>query len=429
MSNTAARIERVLWIACPVLLFVVMFGHMTAIVFQALALLAIGTLAAAWSAHRAGRLHWPLALPIAAWAAWSLASVAWSAAPSTSLHAWLDEVLYPLVAFWGFWVLGTKTQRPEGFVFVTWIACALLALTSVIYWGRLQPPTADTFLLHFYNRVGHTSTLALFAMTLFTGLMLRSRWRAVGAGGVVLCLFVGLATLNRFFWPAAAATLLIALYPLYRRHMVLAAVAVAVIAVAGLGSLELSSRMRLGEAIALPAQADFHIGNHQIYVPRALAGIDDTVSSDTRPKLWAFYRSAGAQHTWIGIGFGKPLPGIAYRTQIPAALLKLEPLALTHAHNLFLNTWLQTGVIGLTLQAVLLLCVVERFWRLRRVDPWLCAAGVALVVGMITKNITDDFMWQTTMLAFWSFAGLMLGCGERRRSQGTLPRDASRHRN
>jgi hypothetical protein len=27
-------------------------------------------------------------------------------------------------------------------------------------------------------------------------------------------------------------------------------------------------------------------------------------------------------------------------------------------------------------------------------------------------------MWQTTMLAFWSFAGLMLGCGERRRDAG-----------
>jgi hypothetical protein len=419
----AARIERVLWVACPILLFAVMFGHMTAVVFQALALLAIGTLAAAWSARRGGRPHWPLVVPIAAWAAWSLASVAWSYAPSTSLHAWLDEVLYPFVAFWGFWLLGTKTERPARFVFVSWIACALLALTSVIYWGRLQPPTADTFLLHFYNRVGHTSTLALFAMTLFSGVLLRTRWRWAGVAGIVLCLFIGLATLNRFFWVAAAVTLLIALYPLYRRHLVLAAVAVAIIAGAGLGSLEISSRIRLGEAIAVPAQGDFHIGAHQIYLPHALEGIGDTVSGDTRPRLWAFYRSAGAQHTWIGIGFGKPLPGLAYHAEMPAALLKFESQALTHAHNLFLNTWLQTGVVGLTLQIVLLLCVVERFWRLRRVDPWLCAAGIALVIGMITKNLTDDFMWQTTMLAFWSFAGLMLGCGDRLRDRRALLRN------
>ncbi len=37
MTHTAARVERVFWIACPVILFVVMFGHMTAIVFNALA--------------------------------------------------------------------------------------------------------------------------------------------------------------------------------------------------------------------------------------------------------------------------------------------------------------------------------------------------------------------------------------------------------
>jgi O-antigen ligase len=107
---------------------------------------------------------------------------------------------------------------------------------------------------------------------------------------------------------------------------------------------------------------------------------------------------------------------------MPDALLKFEPVALTHAHNLFLNTWLQTGVIGVALQIVLFAALIARFWQLRRVNLWLCTAGVALVVGMITKNITDDFMWQTTMLAFWSFAGLMLGCGERQRTErGQMP--------
>jgi hypothetical protein len=32
---------------------------------------------------------------------------------------------------------------------------------------------------------------------------------------------------------------------------------------------------------------------------------------------------------------------------------------------------------------------------------------------MLVKNSTDDLMWQTTALAFWSFAGLLLGRGER----------------
>jgi hypothetical protein len=416
MKNLAARGERVLWVACPIILFAVMFGHMTAIVYNGLALLAIGTLCAACAPDTPALRRWPLVLPICAWAAWALAAaVVWSHAQPVSLHQWFDEILYPFVAFLGFWVVGSRTQRPTSFVAVTWIAAALLALTSIVNWGHLQPPTADTFLLHYYNRVGHTSTLAVFAMPLFSGVMLRARWRAVGMTGLILCLFVGLATLNRFFWPAAAITLLVALFPFYRKRMLIAGLVCVIAAAAALGSLELSARLRYGDAAPRPAQGDFHIGGHQIYVPPALMGIGDTVSNDTRPKLWAFYERVGAEHTWTGIGFGKPLPGIAYRNQMPASLLTLEPQALTHAHNLFINTWLQTGIIGLALQSVLLLALVARFWNLRHVEPLVSAAGIALVAGMLAKNLTDDFMWQTTILAFWSFSGLLLGIGERSR--------------
>ncbi|HEY2021537.1 O-antigen ligase family protein [Paraburkholderia sp.] len=429
MTDTAARVERVFWIACPVILFVVMFGHMTAIVFNALALMGLGVLAAAWSPSRPSPLQWPLMLPIAGWAGWSLISVSWSRYPMVSIHAWCDEVLYPLASFWGFWLFGTALRRPAPVVLVNWVACVALAAISALNWGHLQPPTANTFLLHFYNRVGHTSTLAVFAMSLFAGLLLRPRWRAIGASGIALCLFIGLATLNRFFWPAACVTLLIALFPLYRRRLLLAALVITVVGAAGLGTLEFSSRLRIAGNVPLPTQArDVAIDGHQVYVPGSLAAIGDTVSADTRPKLWAFYVREAERHPWVGVGFGKPLPGMVYRGEIPPSLLAAEPQALTHAHNLFINTWSQTGVIGVALQTALLLGLVARFWRLRRVDPWLCAAGVALVAGMIAKNLTDDFMWQTTMLAFWAFAGLLLGCAERATISGQLSREtASRH--
>jgi hypothetical protein len=36
---------------------------------------------------------------------------------------------------------------------------------------------------------------------------------------------------------------------------------------------------------------------------------------------------------------------------------------------------------------------------------------------MVVKNVMDDFMWKTTMLAFWAFAGLLLGVGTRESSR------------
>lgn len=416
MRVTSARLERLLWIGCPVLMFSVMFGHMAAFVNNGMALVGVALIAATCSRERPAPYRWPLFVPIVGWAAWSFAAVRWSVLPDVSMHAWLDEVVYPLLSFWGFWLFGTRLERPERVTLTVLAACVLLAAISVVFWGKLQPPTPETFPLRFYARVGHTSTLAAFAMALFCAFLVPTRnWRWVGVLGLVLCVLIGLATLNRFFWPAAAATLLVGLYPLYRRHLLLAGLVVVVIAVSAIGTLELSARLRFHDAPPpLSGSRDITIAGVQLYVPPGMTAIGDTLSSDTRPKLWKFYDEQGSRHKWFGIGFGKPLPGMAYRSEMPPELLALEPQALTHAHNLFLNTWLQTGRIGLVLQIVLLLSLAIAFWRLRRAEPWVAAGGIALVVGMVAKNAVDDFMWQTTILAFWIFAGLMLGYGERR---------------
>jgi O-antigen ligase len=87
-----------------------------------------------------------------------------------------------------------------------------------------------------------------------------------------------------------------------------------------------------------------------------------------------------------------------------------------------MNTWLETGIIGVVLELALLGALVVRFWRVRHAVPWVSAAGIALVGGMVAKNFTDDFMWQTTALAFWCFAGLLLGRGERLAGRVPPPR-------
>ena len=412
MTRVGLRVERVLWIACPLLMFVVMYAHMTAIENILLGLVGVGVIAAACSETQPSVSRWPLIVPILLWGAWSLASVAWSPFPAESMHAWLDEVAYPLVTFIAFWLVGIQSERPERLVLISWVACVLLAVTSIVHWGQLQPPTADTFLLHYYNRVGHTSTLVVFAMSLFTGLTMQGRWRIIGVTGLLLCFFVGLATLNRFFWPAAGLAILVALFPMYRKHLFLATIVVVLTGVAAVGTLEYSARMR--NVRPVPASDEVvSLGQEKVQLPQFLGGIVASVSADTRPRMWHFYLKAGETHFWTGVGFGKPLPGRVYKSDIPTQFLSREPQALTHAHNLFLNTWLESGLIGVVLEMSLLIALVVRFCRLRHATPYICAAGVALVVGMLAKNSTDDFMWQTTALAFWSFAGLLLGRGER----------------
>lgn len=414
------RAERLLLIACPIVFFEVMFAHLTAIENIVIGMFVIGTFAAACSPARASLTRWPLMLPATLWAAWTLASLFWSPFPRWSARGWLDEVFYPLSAFFGCWLVASNTDKPVRAAQINWVACLLLATLSAVMWGRLQPSAESSVgLLHFYNRVGHTSTLAVFAMSLFTGLSMQGRDRWLGCTGLVLCLFIGLASLNRFFWLAASIVLLIALFPFYRRHLVLSAITVVILGTGALATLEMSARMRLGPEIPATTGKAMTIFGDRLHVPSWLTGVGDTVSGDTRPALWAFYREVGKQHKWIGVGFGKHLPGRVYGPQMPQRLLEQEPQAQSHAHNIFLNTWLEVGWVGVVLQAALLISLAVRFARVWRASPWIGAAGVALVVGMVAKNMADDFMWQTTMLAFWTFAGWLLGAGER--AAGRVP--------
>lgn len=404
-----------LWLPCTLLAFVSMFGHMTGLNNVGIAMTGVIVLAAFWRERRE-LAKWPLVLPIALWAAWSFGAVLWSPYPWVSLHAWLDEVLYPLLVFWGFWLFASRVERARYIAFSCLGACLLLALISAFYWGRLQPPTAETFPMRFYPRVGHTSTLALFTIPVFIGLIARGRTRWFGIAGVLLSLFVGLASLNRFFWPAVVVTLCVSLFPFCRHRPRRALALLAVLLVGACTALLFFSRFASADAPASGAGRQ-PIASVLREVPQRVLDFDRKMDTDTRPMLWAFYGRQALRHAWLGVGFGKPLPGMVLRSQMPAALLEAEPLAPTHAHDMLLNTWLQTGLPGVVLQIVLLASLAGRYWRLRRADEWLAAAGLALVAGMVVKNITDDFMWKTTMLAFWAFAGLLLG---------TLMHDASR---
>jgi O-antigen ligase len=119
-------------------------------------------------------------------------------------------------------------------------------------------------------------------------------------------------------------------------------------------------------------------------------------------------------HPWCAIGFGKPLPALAYGSLIPTALVRLDGNVLTHAHNIFLNTLLQVGIVGLVLELMVFGYLGYQFFRVRREHPWIYRAGIALLLGMLTKNLTDDFMWQSTMLMFWALAGWLLAQCDRR---------------
>jgi hypothetical protein len=434
---------------CAVLLFVGMFDHMTAIKY-----IGIGVLIAIVASFATKSLltnspdrAFPassLLMALGVWSLWTLTSATWSVDPDATLHAWLDEVAYPLAAFYAFWLVGQSSPKQQRLLQnVAWATCLILAVMSVVYFHYLDPAAAKPGLMHFYARVGHSSTLALMAIPLFATMTAKTETRLRGLTGALFCVVIGGATLNRFFWIALAVVAVVLLWPRSSRERVRAWTAFGALLVVTLVAVGLSNKLRLMASpvtgVAAPAvQASGAAPGILRVVARApdtdtgaqltsketapapgpatlierlriVSGMNRAMRSDARPRIWEFYGSQVAKHPWIGIGFGKPLPSLAYGKLVPDDLFKLDGNVRTHAHNLFLNTLLQVGIVGLILQLAALGCLAYQFFAVRLIYPQLYRAGIALILGMLAKNLTDDFMWQSTMLMFWSYCGLLLG--------------------
>jgi hypothetical protein len=452
----AARTGKLLSCTCAVLLFVMMFDHMTAprymcigILMAILASTAVGVLAT-----RPRSIHLPLWMPLTAWMLWTLMSLAWSVSPQATFHAWLDEIIFPVTAFYAFWVVGRRRPADQPMLQMTlWVACFILAALSAIGFNYLDPAAPKPGLMHFYARVGHTSTLALMAIPLFAVMaaeaqtQARTKW--LGLGGVLFCVVIGGASLNRFFWVALAVVAVVLMWPhgekgRLRAFAVLWLVIVGTVFAIGMGnrlrvtaqkaatqtSQHASASKRAGlsplvmrvaaVSTAWPAASSEPVaasGPLRIRTAFAqlgkLGSFDRAMHADTRPMIWGFYLERARSHPWFGIGFGKPLPALAYGGLITPNLLKVDENVKTHAHNIFLNTLLQVGIVGLALELIVFGCLGYRFFRLRHTHPWIYRAGLALLVGMLTKNLTDDFMWQSTMLMFWALSGWLLGHGSK----------------
>jgi O-antigen ligase len=75
------------------------------------------------------------------------------------------------------------------------------------------------------------------------------------------------------------------------------------------------------------------------------------------------------------------------------------------------------GIPGIIVMVFIFAAVIHQYWRLyqsnHRVAQWLAACGIAMVFGVLTRNMTDDFFHRDLALLFWSLVGASLGYGSR----------------
>lgn len=386
-------------LACVAALFVAvsLFSHTVA---ARLLLLAAGIALAAVVLVRARALVRPLPpiwIPFLLWAGWALLSLTWSIEPERSLKEWRNEVFYTGVALW---VCYVGAQAGQARLVLGVVAAAALVACALFIGYFSQGLAYDQRGWHGGPGNHSSALLTLMPCAVIAG------WYAARAGWppwtkfcawALAALFLASAytTLNRTVWLgfAVEAIVLGALVlrrnaaPTPRDKLVLAGLVLAVLA--GSGAMMLNIQ---GEREAL--------------------GIARPLEEDSRFALWPEIAERIAERPLTGYGFGRGLLRASLREEFG----DIDKF-LWHAHNLFLEALVQTGVPGVLLLVLLLAAIARAGWRLAsHADEAAAACGIALLgvlAGMLVRNMTDTLLVRQNALVFWGVVGILLGLAAR----------------
>jgi len=365
------------------LLFVLPFAHMTAL--RSIGLLgAFVTALVVWYRHPVPPL--PLKGPLAAWALVAALSLAVAVDPAYSFREMRSDVGYSIAVFFAFFVLTRDAGALRFWRGVTAACTAAISLYAIVIYLR-----AGHWQVGYQNALGEfatflTTILPLLLTGLAGGLAEKSRTgKAVIAGVIALGLAAGTLGQSRALWVVAAAIFVVAallwwLKESRRRRRVLVLVA-AVVAIAGVIASQVSARRGT-----------------------------ELLDTGSRMPIYEFAAANFLQQPLAGSGFGREANRHAYRRQFPDGRV-------LHSHDLVLSYAEQMGLWGVLALAWLLAAPAWLFWRCWRsahpLLPALGACGLALLAGVVLKNLTDMFFTGHLLWLFWAHAGMLLGAAAR----------------
>ncbi len=386
------------WLALPpaaIFLFILPINHTVTL---RLAVLFIALLIALQSFYKEkNRPDLPLKIPILMWGGLALASLMWSVDATYSFREIKDEIGYGLITYFVFFTLTKNRAAFLFFIVALTMGFLFLSGTVALAHVRIGAWRAEEF----PGNVGTFSTYLVTVLPFFILAILynlKRRWLAYLSIFllVFLLLYTGYLTLNRAVWPAAILTGIIfgALFfikaerPRAKKSAVLVLLAFCGLAIFQFIAVSMEKSMTSYQS----------------------ASVTLSISKDLRIPLWRYTAEKVADNPMLGLGFGKRILEKDLKTQFANNNL-------WHAHNLFLNYALQLGLIGVGVLVFLFLALYREFWRLYRARDervyLLGICGIALITGVLAKNMTDDFFVRDNALLFWALVGMILGYGER----------------
>jgi O-antigen ligase len=320
--------------------------------------------------------------------AWSVLSSAWAQSSSAALlgasRYAQDLVLFP--------ILYTGVRR---FTQVRWIAAAFIAgaLLAMLYGAATGYTVDGSRLVGALEDPNETATVLVAASILTVALGIgerRSRvrrWMAFAAAGLAMVGVVATASRGGLVALAATAVVGVIIAGRWRRQIVTAA---------GIGAV-----LVVGWFVLLaPSSSVSHI----------------TSTATPRTTLWTVAGRTIEANPFVGVGNDNfSIDAKNYLVQPGVTTRADQIVTAPHvAHNIYLEVWADTGVVGLALFIAVVLIPLRATWtavkRLekagRRAEEILARALILAIVAMLSAGffISDEYSKQLFLL-------LALACG------------------
>ena len=342
-----------------------------------------------------------------------LLSTTWSLAPMTTGVDALQEVVSPIAA--GLLASSLASRLEHRHLWWPFVLLAIAAFFSVL--GALHAhigfwPSTPEWLAGAYAGRGVASTLGVFLSLVGVAFLALNWTRQTGTqrrllflGCCLLMLGLLMGTLghNRMFWFA----LLIGLLPW--------------LLLLGRGSLKRKLGLGGGLLVVFVAGTIYssYVAKTQ-FEPAAeqvVTQIGASYASDPRWLLWQSWLPVVEERPLAGFGYGSRILPMIGTERVSTGSPALDVAAKHHAHNVLFNIVIQTGLAGLFCFLIALFGV----WRLAFGDAQLAGsaaikwrvAAISLLLGGLSKSMTDDFFWGPAGVVMWLLIGIMTGIGRR----------------
>ena len=333
------------------------------------------------------------AWPIWLWFCLPVCSLLWSQSVDVTLDNLSHDVLYPFVFFSLSAYALTENERVsaiEGFL------CGTIVVSLITIYLVYSRHFSDLAGMQRFNHgIGEFSTLLVLAVATLT--FFYRKWKPY----VLLCFALAfsaalLATQNRMGWLSLLAVVLVlgmicwTKAPVGLRKKII--IPTTIVAVLLFSAYYITASSKLINAFSPDL-----VGNPAI----------STLIHNERFDMWNFWLREGLKNPWFGLGFGYEMTQSVY-AGVKNPVLDVVNI---HAHNVFIDYFLQLGLVGLSVFIMAMLWLINRAIKLTQNKSTLIdgAALLLILVAMLSKSLTDDFFTRTPLLAFWMMVGVILG--------------------